>query len=268
MLRHKRCLCERAEVLDQLVLYRYGRYIDRTNMSSWQSMENALLVSTLFMTKTIPVVAAGSSLVFAISPLTTTRSIQRAKSTLQYPFAPFFFFFIQNVITLLYAYATWNHIIALTAALSSSLGAYYVFIYYTHCSQKTRPRQMLCVAAFGVLLLTVNALPRKPEDAQWIIGVPSLILSILTSSSPLMQIRDILERKDASCLPFGMSVMNLISGSVWSLYGCMLKDPWIIIPNIIALSMGIVQVSLIFLYPSKSSRKAGWESDGAIERAD
>ncbi|CCI47088.1 unnamed protein product [Albugo candida] len=237
-------------------------------MSTWQSMENVFLVSTLLMTKSIPVIAAGSSLIFAISPMTTTRSIQRAKSTLQYPFAPFFFFFIQNVITLLYAYATWNHIIALTAALSSSLGAYYVYIYYKHSKQKTHPRRMLGIACFGILLLAVNALPREPEDAQWIIGVPSLILSILTSSSPLMQIRDILKRKDASCLPFGMSVMNLISGSVWTLYGSILKDPLIIVPNIIALSMGIVQVSLIFLYPSKSTRKANWESDGGIERAD
>lgn len=44
------------------------------NMSSYQSMENALYMSYFLATKSVPVVAAGVSVVFAVSPWYHERS--------------------------------------------------------------------------------------------------------------------------------------------------------------------------------------------------
>lgn len=110
---------------------------------------------------------------------------------------------------------------------------------------------MLGVSLVLLLLLLLHASTKEPSDAQWIIGIPGNVLSFLTAGSPLLQLKTILRQKDASCLPFGMSVMNVVAGGVWMVYGIMLKDPLVIYPNMFALTMGIIQVSLLLWFPGK-----------------
>uniref|UniRef100_K3WSB2 Sugar transporter SWEET1 n=1 Tax=Globisporangium ultimum (strain ATCC 200006 / CBS 805.95 / DAOM BR144) TaxID=431595 RepID=K3WSB2_GLOUD len=222
---------------------------------SWQSMENMMYMSYFLATKSVPVVAASVSVIFAVSPLQTVKTIQQAKSTLQFSFAPFFFYFIQSVIYTLYAFVTSNLIMGATALLGSFMGSYYVYVYYKHAGDKTQPFRMLTYSLIFIVLLSL-AVSHSPEESQLIIGVPGNILSILTASSPLLQVRTILRRKDASCLPFGMSVMTVVAGGVWMVYGIMLQDNLIIYPNLFALTMGIIQVSLIIMYPGGAKAAA------------
>jgi uncharacterized protein with PQ loop repeat len=91
----------------------------------------------------------------------------------------------------------------------------------------------------------------EPNESKMIIGIPTNILSTVTSMSPLGQLKTILARKDASCLPQGMSIMNIVAGTVWLIYGMILDDILVIFPNIIAITMGIIQVTLIVLYSSR-----------------
>jgi len=211
-------------------------------------MENMMYMSYFLATKSVPVVAAGVSIVFAVSPWQTVKTIEQAKSTLQFSFAPFFFYFVHSLIYTLSAFVTSNLVMGSTALLGSLMGSYYVYVYYKHAGDKTQPFRMLTYSLVFIVLLSL-ALSHSPEESQLIIGVPGNILSVLTASSPLLQIKPILRRKDASCLPFGMSVMTVVAGGVWLLYGIMLRDNLIIYPNLFALTMGIIQVSLIFLYP-------------------
>ncbi|GMF51640.1 unnamed protein product [Phytophthora fragariaefolia] len=108
---------------------------------------------------------------------------------------------------------------------------------------------MLTSAMLVILLLTHQVLTRSPEETQMLTGIPANILSVFTAASPLLQVKSILRRKDASCLPLGMSAMNVVAGTIWMIYGIMLGDPLVICPNLFALTMGSIQVSLILLYP-------------------
>jgi solute carrier family 50 protein (sugar transporter) len=221
---------------------------------SWQSVENMMYMSYFLATKSVPVVAAGASVVFAVSPWQTVKTIQQAKSTLQFSFAPFFFYFVSSVIYTLYGFVTSNLVMGATALLGSVLGSYYVFVYYTYAGDKTQPTRMLTYSLVFLMLLSL-AVSHSPTESQLIIGVPGNILSVLTAASPLLQVKTILRLKDASCLPFGMSVMNVVAGGVWMIYGLMLGDPLVILPNMFALTMGIIQVSLIVLYPGAAASK-------------
>lgn len=176
-------------------------------------------------------------------------TILRARSTLQFAFAPFFFYFVQSVIYTLYGYTTGNQLVFGTSFLGVVLGGYYVASYMRYAADRTVPRRLLGSAAVFLLLLVSQAAIKSPEESQMIIGVPANVLSLLTASSPLLQLPTILRLKDASGLPSGMSTMNIVAGSVWTTYGIMLGDPLVILPNGFALTMGIIQVSLILLYP-------------------
>lgn len=147
-----------------------------------------------------------------------------------------------------------------TALLGALLGSYYVYVYYTHAGDKTHPTRMLTYSLVFIVLLSL-AVSHSPAESQLIIGVPGNILSVLTAASPLLQVKSILRLKDATCLPFGMSVMTVVAGGVWMVYGIMLQDPLVIFPNLFALSMGIIQVTLIVMFPGAAAvAKAGKKS--------
>lgn len=138
---------------------------------SWQSLENAFYMSSFLAAKAVPVVAAGASVVFAVSPWCvsgiasrdlpatfcvhcgaelwtslnrqTVSTIRQAKSTLQFSFAPFFFYFVSSVIYTLYAFVTANTVMGATALLGALFGSYYVYVYYTHAGDKVRTSRAL-----------------------------------------------------------------------------------------------------------------------------
>jgi uncharacterized protein with PQ loop repeat len=176
------------------------------------------------------------------------RTIQRAGSTLQYSFAPFFFFFVQSLIYTVYAYVTANPLMGGSSFLSSVLGCHYVYIFCKHANDRTRPVQYVAISLSLLVLLSLHALRKSREESQLLIGIPGNILSLLTSASPLLQVKKIIRTQDASCLPFGMSVMTVVAGGLWLLYGLLLQDPLIIYPNAFALTMGLIQVALIVRY--------------------
>lgn len=84
----------------------------------------------------------------------TVKTIQQAKSTLQFSFAPFFFYFVSSVIYTLYAIATANVLMGATALLGSLLGSYYVYVFYTHAGDKVR---VVTVCTYTLCRLAPNA---------------------------------------------------------------------------------------------------------------
>jgi solute carrier family 50 protein (sugar transporter) len=188
-------------------------------------------------------------LTFLLLDRPTVATIRRSRSTLQFSFAPFFFYFVQSVIYTLYGWTTGNPVVGGTSLLGAVLGSYYVLVFYKFARDRTQATRMLTSAMLVILLLAHQVLTREPEETQMLTGIPANILSVFTAASPLLQLKSILRRKDASCLPLGMSTMNVVAGTIWTVYGIMLGDPLVICPNLFALTMGSIQVSLILLYP-------------------
>lgn len=165
---------------------------------------------------------------------------------------------MQSVIYTLYGWTTSNPVVGGTSLLGAVLGSYYVLVFYKYARDRTQATRMLTSAMLVILLLAHQVVTRSPEETQMLTGIPANILSVFTAASPLLQVKSILRRKDASCLPLGMSAMNVVAGTIWMIYGIMLGDPLVICPNLFALTMGSIQVSLILLYP-------GGKDSGAAE---
>lgn len=216
-----------------------------------QSVTNAAYMTYFLAVKAVPIVAVGSAVVFSFSPWPTIAIIRRERTTLQFPFAPFFFYFVQSIIYTLYGWTTSNPVVGGTSLLGVVLGSYYVLVYYKYARDRTQATRMLSTAMVVLLLLSHQVMTRPSEETQLLIGIPANILSVFTAASPLLQLKSILRRKDASGIPFGMSVMNVIGGTIWSTYGIMLGDPLVMCPNLFALTMGIIQVALALRYPGK-----------------
>ncbi|EQC35352.1 hypothetical protein SDRG_07064 [Saprolegnia diclina VS20] len=200
----------------------------------------------------IPYIAVLSSLLFAVAPLPDIRRIRAAKSTLTLPFGPFFFYLLQSALFLLYALVTSNRLLQTTTTVGTVLGAYYVAIYYTYTLEKRLARWHLLLGALLYVFLLHGAMVKPTHEAKVLIGIPGNIVMVLTAVSPLSKLPDIIRRRDASCLPVGMSIMNVLAGGVWALYGLMLDDMVVVFPNAISTLVGLVQVGLLVKYPPTS----------------
>ncbi|OQR93680.1 hypothetical protein THRCLA_08382 [Thraustotheca clavata] len=203
----------------------------------------------------VPYLAVLTSFLFAIAPYPDVRRIRIAKSTLQYPFAPFFFYLMQCITFLLYAYVTSNPLLATTMTIGSALGSYYVGVYYTYTKYKMLAHRYFLCGACLYLVLLHGAIVKSTAEAKTLIGVPGNVVMVLTGVSPLTKMPDIIRRNDASPLPVGMSIMNVVAGAIWTIYGIMLSDIVVIFPNVITTIVGIIQVSLILIYGTPPQEK-------------
>ncbi|KAI3379415.1 hypothetical protein SNEBB_000526 [Seison nebaliae] len=84
------------------------------------------------------------------------------------------------------------------------------------------------------------------------IGIVGSIGSLLVFGSPLAQLREVVATQSNRTLSFPLCFMNLITSSSWSLYGYLLDDTFIMLPNSLGIVLAIIQLFLIYHFPNVS----------------
>ena len=107
------------------------------------------------------------------------------------------------------------------------------------------------VAIGGVTLLatTTHFLSAK------LIGLAAVGFCITLFASPLAAMKTVIEEESAESIPFPFTVASLINCFLWTVTGILkLHDLNIIIPNVLGLAFGLVQLSLILRYRDRSEK--------------
>lgn len=73
--------------------------------------------------------------------------------------------------------------------------------------------------------------------------------------SPLSTMGNVLRYRDSSSLVFPLSVMNIVNGTTWAVYGLVLTDPFIWVPNMVGAFLGALQVALCCIFPRRSGHR-------------
>lgn len=80
-------------------------------------------------------------------------------------------------------------------------------------------------------------------------GALSALVSILVSASPMVAIPKIWSTQSTkSCLPIDMVLASMISSVLWLWCGYLLGDPWVWMPNLCGVIVGLIQVGIIFIF--------------------
>ena len=89
-------------------------------------------------------------------------------------------------------------------------------------------------------------------DDDAIIGKICNITSIIVYLSPMYLIYKVIKEKNNYILiPIYIAWATLISSGLWIIYGIIIKDVYIMIPNVIGIVLAIIQICIYFLFKSK-----------------
>ncbi len=85
------------------------------------------------------------------------------------------------------------------------------------------------------------------------VGLLSSVISILMFASPLATVRTVLATKSAASLPAPMVIVGLSCTVLWTAFGIRQGNPFMYVPNGIAVLLGIAQVALLIVYRERRS---------------
>jgi len=92
---------------------------------------------------------------------------------------------------------------------------------------------------------------KTTEQRRVLFGYVANGLLLLYYASPLTTMSQVIKEKSSASLNWPVSMMNVLNGTLWLFYGLAIKDLFISIPNTIGAVLGLLQLSLVAIYPSK-----------------
>jgi solute carrier family 50 protein (sugar transporter) len=77
---------------------------------------------------------------------------------------------------------------------------------------------------------------------------------LLFYASPLSTVVEVVRSRSSDSLHLPLSVMNIVNGSLWLVYGLAITDYFIAVPNGVGALLGVVYCALICAFPRKRSK--------------
>ncbi|KAJ8920186.1 hypothetical protein NQ315_011847 [Exocentrus adspersus] len=130
------------------------------------------------------------------------------------------------------------------------LNVLYTIFYYWYARDKYG--DVLKPFAIGALILAVvlgYAQVEDPEVLPYRYGLLVTVLMLALLASPLLNVKEIIAKKDASSIPFALTFMGTIVTFLWLVYGIILMNEFMIFQNVVGFSLCLIQLVLILKYP-------------------
>lgn len=211
----------------------------------------------------LKIFAIGSNIVLQLSPLRMITEMRLSKSTMG-----------QSPIPLLalaccgcqwsyygyFAYLSTSNVGFLSLihsnVLAIVLGLYYVYTYISIASKdeanSSSIGNLYTLSLIAAILFIGEYVycALSPEitdinNALFISGLFSASISILVAASPLVGVPAALATRSVSAIPIDMVIASAVSNVLWSIFGFLLGDPWVWIPNSVGLALSGVQIAAI-----------------------
>lgn len=93
------------------------------------------------------------------------------------------------------------------------------------------------------------------DTIKYYVGLICCSASIIFCATPLVSLRDVFRMKSTETLPFPLILMMFFMGGLWTLYGLIIKDAFVAVPNAIGCSLATFQLSLFAVFPHVSKGK-------------
>jgi len=130
------------------------------------------------------------------------------------------------------------------------LNVIYAVFFYTYAVDKYEEVLKPTAFAAGIVAVLLGYVEiESSENIEQRFGLILTLLMLAFLGSPLLSVKDIIAQKDASMIPFPIILMATIVTFLWLLYGVILQNYFMIVQNLIAYILCVVQLILIFMYP-------------------
>ncbi|KAH7485483.1 hypothetical protein KRP22_006627 [Phytophthora ramorum] len=113
------------------------------------------------------------------------------------------------------------------------------------------------VFAITIALILYRFLSSQDDDSiAKVLGYFADVMAVIMFGAPLMLLGDVVKTKNSEVIAAPMAISGFINGVLWSVYGIMQTNYYVLVPNAIGGVLCFVQVVLIVIFPRKQSDKA------------
>lgn len=157
---------------------------------------------------------------------------------------------------LLYGYLDANYYPIVTASGFGCLtSAIYTTVYFLYTQERRYVFKLASVAVFLLALITVYAcmgsfgvINHGRANVIEELGYVAVCVNIFLYASPFETIKKIVATKCAASLPIAMCCMLVVNCSLWVVCGLVDNDMFVLTPNVIGVTLSLVQVLLYVIY--------------------
>lgn len=149
----------------------------------------------------------------------------------------------------------------ITCVIGEVFALLFIAVYFVNATDKKYVLQAAgFVASFLAILTTYVVLGRLGVTDQsagqvgdWS-GYVAVCVSLVLNASPFETIKKVIETKSASSIPILLCSAAVTSNTIWVVYGFVVDDLIVAIPNAICAAFGVVQVGLYVVYKPNRSK--------------
>ncbi|XP_056638326.1 sugar transporter SWEET1 [Diorhabda sublineata] len=189
---------------------------------------------------------------FLTGTLTCQKVVQN-KSTGDISAFPFVSGCLSTSLWLRYGFLINDSSIILVNTVGATLFFAYVITFYLYSINKTVIlRQFLCcLFLLIIILLHIHNNVDNTELVRVHLGLMCCGVTVLFFAAPLASLLHVIKVKNTESLPYHLIFATFIVSLQWLIYGLVLKDQFVQIPNFIGCILSGFQLSLFLIYPKK-----------------
>uniref|UniRef100_A0A1L8DEV2 Sugar transporter SWEET n=1 Tax=Nyssomyia neivai TaxID=330878 RepID=A0A1L8DEV2_9DIPT len=195
-----------------------------------------------------------STILQFLSGILVCRKCMQRKSTENVSAVPFISGFLSCSLWLKYGLLTNEASVVLVNIVGSCLMFGYTVIFYVlSTNKKVILRQFATVLLVLVSVVAYTQYDVEEPRAIEILGIICCTVTVLFFAAPLTMLLHVIRVKNSDSLPFPMILSSFFVCLQWFIYGVIIKDSFIQIPNFLGCVLTILQLTLFLIYPVKSS---------------
>ncbi|KAF7238575.1 Sugar transporter SWEET1, partial [Varanus komodoensis] len=156
-----------------------------------------------------------------------------------------------NLSWLSYGFLKGDHTLIVVNAIGVTLQTLYILVYFYFSSEK-RAVLLKTVCLLAVLLAGYSYFNLLVPDVATRLAHLGLFCSIFTITmylSPLADLAKIIKSRSTRCLSFPLTVTTFLASTCWTLYGLLLEDLYIAVPNMPGIATSLVRFWLFWRFP-------------------
>ncbi|XP_020171507.1 bidirectional sugar transporter SWEET13 [Aegilops tauschii subsp. strangulata] len=192
-----------------------------------------------------------------LAPIPTFYRIFKSKSTEGFQSVPYVVALFSAMLWIFYALVkTGEGLLISINAAGCVIETVYIVMYLVYADRKAKIFTakivvLLNIAGFGLIfLLTLFAFHGETRVVS--LGWICVGFSVCVFVAPLSIIGRVIKTKSVEYMPFTLSLTLTLSAIVWFLYGLLIKDKYVALPNILGFTFGVIQMVLYVFYMNKT----------------
>jgi len=151
---------------------------------------------------------------------------------------------------LIYGFMIGDRSVILCNTIGATLFFAYVITFYIYSLRKTSVMQQLIGSILFLTIVLIYSSYHIEQDASYI-GILCCNVTLMFFAAPLVNLYHVIKTKSSESLPFPLIVMGFFVSIQWFLYGILIDDFFIQLPNFLGSVLSGFQLTLFYCFPKK-----------------